>query len=259
MPFSVGRPQSLAALEKASATEEKEGVVVSQRDSAVETPTKADLYYVGTTAVIKRVTRPEDGRVQVIVLGGDRVRIEDFSRTEPYLEARVVPYPLPVDETPEVEALHRELVALALKALSLTQPQAPLEVSQALLSGESTMELVFTMASIFGLDPEKQQALLESQTRLEALRAVHAHLSHEVQAMELRSKIASQAQTEMSREQREYVLRQQLRAIQEELNGHGDSSEPGSLRERLAKAELPEDDPQEVHRPLLRLSHIPPP
>src|SRR5258708_4545108 len=162
MPFSVGRPQSLAALEKAIATEEKEVVVVSQRDSAVEVPTKRDLYSIGTTAVIKRVTRPEDGRVQVIVLGGERVRIEDFSRTEPYLEARIVPYPLPVDETPEVEALHRELVALALKALSLTQPQAPLEVSQALLSGESTMELGFTMPSISGLDPENQQAPLES-------------------------------------------------------------------------------------------------
>ncbi len=158
MPFSVGRPQSLAALEKAIATEEKEVLVVSQRDSAVEIPTQADLYSVGTTAVIKRITKPEDGRVQVIVLGGERVRIEDFSRTEPYLEARFVPYPLPVDETPEVEALQRELVALALKALSLAQPQAPPEVSRALMSGESTLELVFTMASIFGMDPEKQQA-----------------------------------------------------------------------------------------------------
>src|SRR6266404_2264383 len=257
MPFSVGRPQSLAGLEQAIATEEKEILVVSQRNSAVEIPTQGDLYSIGTTAVIKRVTRAEDGRVQVIVLGVDRVKIEDFTRNEPYLEARIVPYPLPLDETPEVEALQRELVALAHKALSLAQPQAPPEVSRALLTGEGTMELVFTMASIFGMDPEKQQALLESQTRLEALRTMHSHLSHEVQVMELRGKIASQAQSEMSREQREYVLRQQLRAIQEELNGKGEDNEEGSLRDRLTKAELPEEVRKEAVRELNRLDRIP--
>src|SRR5262245_17103438 len=91
MPFSVGRPVSLAALEAALSTEEKEVLVVSQRDSAVENPTQDNLYFVGTTAVIKKAARGEDGRVQVIVLGGDRVRIESLSRTDPYLEAQVSP------------------------------------------------------------------------------------------------------------------------------------------------------------------------
>src|SRR6266567_4454443 len=257
MPFSVGRPISMAALEKAIGDEEKEILIVTQRDSTVETPSRDDLYAIGTTAYIKKLTRTEDGRVQVIVLGAERVRIEDFSRTEPFLEARVVPYPLPTDETTEVEALQRELVELALKALALAQPQAPPEMSRALLSGENTMQLIFTMASIFGMEPEKQQALLESQTRLEALRMMHSHLSHEVQVMELRGKIASQAQSEMSREQREYVLRQQLKAIQEELNGQGDPSEAGSLRDRLAKAELPEEVRKEVDRELSRLERMP--
>src|SRR5262244_1760761 len=125
MPFSVGRPVSLAALEAAIATEEKEVLVVCQRDSGVETPGESDLYSIGTTAVIKKTARGEDGRVQVIVLGDERVRIDDIARTEPYLEAHVTPYPLPEDETAEVEALHRELVELALKALALAQPQAP--------------------------------------------------------------------------------------------------------------------------------------
>ena len=160
MPFAVGRPTSLAALETAIATEEKEIVIICQRDSSVETPGKDDLYSVGTTAVIKKTAHGEDGRVQVIVLGGERVRIEEFSCTEPYLEARVTPYPLPQDETPEVEALHRELVELALKALSLAQPQAPPEMGRALLSSETTMQMVFTIASIFGTAPQKQQALL---------------------------------------------------------------------------------------------------
>src|SRR6266436_31958 len=170
MPFSVGRPVSLAALETASDTEEKEILIVCQRNSAVETPGQDDLYSIGTTAVIKKTAHGEDGRVQVIVLGAERVRIEAISRTEPYLEARVTPYPLPEDETPEVEALHQELVELALKALSLAQPQAPPEVGRALLGSETTMQTVFTIASIFGMSPDKQQALLEAQTRAEAQR-----------------------------------------------------------------------------------------
>src|SRR5262249_38910959 len=157
----------------------------------------------------------------------------------------------------EVEALQRELVELALKALSLAQPQAPPEVSRALLAGENTMQLVFTMASIFSMDPAKQQALLESSTRLEALRVMHTHLSHEIQVMELRTKIASQAQTEISKEQREYVLRQQLKAIQEELNGKNEDSEVGSLRERLTKSELPEEVRKEAERELNKLERIP--
>jgi ATP-dependent Lon protease len=257
MPFSVGRQVSLAALEAAVATEEKEILVVSQRNSAVENPSQNDLYFVGTTAVIKKAARGEEGRVQVIVLGGERVRIEGMSRTEPYLEAQVTPYPLPMDETPEVEALQRELVELALKALSLAQPQAPPEVSRGLLTGENTMQLVFTIASIFGMEPEKQQALLEAQTRLEALQMMYSHLSHEVQVMELRTKIASQAQAEMTKEQREYMLRQQLRAIQEELNGKGDDSGIGTLRERLAKTDLPDEVRKEVERELNRLERLP--
>src|SRR5262249_2142646 len=257
MPFSVGRPVSLAALEAALATEGKEVLIVSQRDSSVENPNQKDLYLIGTTALIKKAARAKDGRVQIIVLGSQRVRIENLSHVEPYLEAEVTPYPLPVDETPEVEALKRELVELALKALSLAQPQAPAEVSRSLLTGENTMQLVFTMASVFAMEPEKQQALLEAHTRLEALQMMYAHLSHEVQVLELRSKIASQAQAEVTKEQREYMLRQQLRAIQEELNGKGDDSGVGALRERLAKTDLPEDVRKEVERELNRLERIP--
>jgi ATP-dependent Lon protease len=119
------------------------------------------------------------------------------------------------------------------------------------------MQLVFTLASLFGMDHDKQQALLESESRLDALRTMHEHISHEIQVLELRGKIASQAQTEISKEQREYVLRQQLRAIQDELNGRGEQSEAGGLRERLAKADLPEDIRKEAERELSRMERLP--
>ena len=256
MPFSVGRPASMAAVEAALATEEKEILVVCQRDAADETPEKDDLYPIGVKAVIKKVMRVEDV-VQLIVLGKDRFQIDDLSRTEPYLEAQATVLPLPTDSSDETEALQRELVDLALKALALAQPQAPPEVSRTVLAADNPMQLAFTLATIFGMDVDKQQALLESETRADALRTMHANLTHEIQVLELRSKIASQAQTEMSKEQRDYVLRQQLRAIQEELDGRADPGEAGSLRDRFSKADLPEDVRKEAERELNRLERLP--
>jgi ATP-dependent Lon protease len=258
MPFSVGRLPSVAGLEAALATEGKELVVVCQRDSSVETPGQTDLYSIGTKAVIKKAARGDDSRVQVIVFGVERVRIEELTETEPFIEAQITPYPLPQELTPEAEALQQELVELATKALSLVQPQAPPEVARALLRGGDPMQLVFTMASVFGMDSPKQQALLESETLVDALRMMHGYVSHELQVLELRNKIASDAQSEMTREQREYVLRQQLRAIQEELGGKGDQSEAGSLRDRLAKAALPESVRKDAEREVNRLEQIPP-
>src|SRR5262245_52869118 len=101
MPFSVGRPASLLALEATLAKDAKELVIVSQRDSSVETPGPADLYSIGTKAVIKKAVRGDDGRVQLIVLGLERVRIVHTVETEPFMEAEVEDYPLPQELTPE--------------------------------------------------------------------------------------------------------------------------------------------------------------
>jgi ATP-dependent Lon protease len=256
MPFSVGRPTSLAAVEAALATEGKEILVVCQRDTSEEAPTKDDLYPVGVKAIIKKVMRGDDV-LQIIVLGKQRVRIHELTQVEPYLEAQATVLPLPKDTSDEVEALQRELVDLALKALSLAQPQAPPELSRTVLNADNPMQLAFTLATIFSTEVSQQQALLEAETRAEALGMIHAHLTHEIHVLELRTKIASQAQSEMSKEQRDYVLRQQLRAIQEELDGRGDSSEAGTLRERLTKADLPPEVHKEAERELNRLERLP--
>jgi ATP-dependent Lon protease len=248
----------MAAVEAALENDAKELLVVSQRESVVEEPSQKDLYPVGTKAIIKKAVRGEDGRIQVIVQGVERVRIDNLTGAEPFLEAEYSPMPIPADNTAEVEALQRELTDLAVKALSLVQPQAPPELARNLLGADDAIQLVYTLASVFGMDAEKQQELLEIPTRVAALKSMHAHLSREIQVMELRSKIASDAQSEMTREQREYVLRQQMRAIQEELNGHGDKGDVGSLRDRFAKADLPEEVRKEAERELNRLERIPP-
>ena len=259
MPLSVGRPASLAAAEAALATEEKEIVIVAQRDPNVEKPGQDDLYTVGTKAVIKRMSRPSESHMELIVLGVERMVLLKLEQTEPYLKARMRPYPLPGERTTEVEALHRAVMELAARALSLAQPQAPPELNQLLVSTEDPLRLVFLLASMLSLELSKEQALLEAQTCAEALRLMHSYLAHEVQVLELRSKIASQTQTELTKQQREYFLRQQLRAIQQEL-GEKDpqQAEIEMLRERLAKLDLPELVRKEAERELSRLEKLPP-
>src|SRR5262249_51552034 len=120
------------------------------------------------------------------------------------------------------------------------------------------LRLAYLLGSMLSLDVEKEQALLEAQTRAEALRLLHTYLSHEVQVLELRHKIASQAQTEMSREQRDYMLRQQLRAIQEELGEKTRKrADREDLRKRLAEATLPDEVRKEAERELSRLDRLP--
>ena len=259
MPLSVGRPGSIAAVEAALATEEKEIIVVSQRDSSVDTPAQEDLYSVGTKAVIRKMSRPNESTIELLVQGMERVTLVKLDASEPYLRARTTPLALPEDKGPEVEALHGALIELAGAAIQLAQPNMPQELTRMLAGNEDPLRLVFLLASMFSLDLEKEQSLLEADTRVDAMRRMHTHLTHELQVLELRNKIASEARTEMSKEQREYMLRQQMRAIQQELGEKNpEQAEVEQLRERLEKAELPEDVLKEAQRELSRLEKLPP-
>jgi ATP-dependent Lon protease len=258
MPLSVGRKSSIAAIEAALATEEKEIVVVAQRDASVESPALTDLYSIGTKAVIKKMARKPDGLLEVVLLGVERVVLIKIEQQGVYQTARIKPLPLPQEKSTEVEALHREVGELAARALELIQPQAADELRRLTAGSKDSVKLVYTLAPMFSLDLEKEQALLEAPTVAESLRLMHSYLSHELQVLELRSKIASQAQSEMSKEQREYLLRQQLRAIQKELSGENpEESEIALLRERLSKADLPEDVRKEIERELTKLERLP--
>jgi ATP-dependent Lon protease len=262
MPLSVGRPASLAAVEAALATEEKEIVIVAQREATTDTPGAADIYTVGTRAVIRKMTRPSEELVEVLVLGVERVVIVKLEEAEPFLRARIRPYPVPTDSDAEVEALTRTLLELGAKAIGLAQgsqgPQNPAELGKLLGFNDDPMRLVYMLASMFSLDLAKEQTLLEAATRAEALRSMHGYLSHELQVLELRHKIATDARTEMSKEQREYLLRQQMRAIQQELGERNpDQAEVEMLREQLEKADVPEDVRKEANRELQRLERMP--
>lgn len=258
MPLSVGRPMSVAAAEAALETESNEVLVFAQRDAALEKPGQDELYTVGCKAAIKKVARPRTDQLELLVQGVERVVLIKIEQQDPYLKGRVRPFPLPEDRGPEVEALQRSVLELANKLISLSNPQAAQQLGQVVGSVGEPLHLAYLIASLLGLNVEKEQALLEATTVIDALRLMHTHLNYEVQVMELRSKIASEAQSEMGKEQREYLLRQQLRAIQQELGEQSpDKAEVEALRRRLEEADLPELVRKEAERELDRFERLP--
>jgi ATP-dependent Lon protease len=258
MPLSVGRSSSLAAVQAALATEDKELILVAQKDPSVDTPQQDDLYRVGTRAVIRRMSKPNESMVEVLVMGMERVTVLKVEEHDGYLQARVLPSPLPEDGGAEVEALHGALVEQANKAIELAQVQAPPEIRAMLAASDDPLRLVFLLASVLSLDVSKEQALLEAPTRVDALRLMHSYLSHELQVLELRTKIANSARSEMSKEQRDYLLRQQMRAIQQELGEkNSEQAEADMIREQVEKADLPEEVRKETERELSRLEKLP--
>jgi len=258
LPLSVGRPRSMACVEAALASEDKLLVVIAQRDAAVEDPQPEQLREVGVKAVIKKLGRAENA-VQLIVQGVERVALVAAEQTDPYIKARIRSLPAPSDEGPEIDALYREVLAQAGQMQELLQPAPPLDLQQVAAQVTDPLQFVYLLASFLPLDLEKEQSILEAATREQALRLLHEYMRYELQVLKLRGKIASQAESEIGKEQREYLLRQQMRAIQQELGeGGGQAAEAAQLRERVAAANLPEEVRKEVERELSRLEGLPP-
>lgn len=261
MPLSVGREASLGAVEKALATEDKEIIVVAQRDPTLDKPHAEDLFTLGTLAVIKKVARPNASQIDVLVLGIERVVIVKVDDNEGFMTARVRALPMPDDSSRETEALTLSIVEMGSKFVGLIQNDrhTPQELARMFTTHEDPLRLAYMVASIMNLEGAREQALLEAPTRVEALRMVHGWLSHEVEVLNLRNKITEDARGEMSKEQRDYILRQQKRAIENELGEKdGDKAETEQLREKLAKVDLPEEVRKEAERELGRLEKMNP-
>jgi ATP-dependent Lon protease len=260
MPLSVGREASIGAVEKALASEDKEIVVVAQRDPSFDSPGAEDLFTLGTRAVIKKVSRPNASQIDVLVLGVERVVIVKVDETEGFMTARVRALPMPDDSSRETEALTLSIVEMGSKFVGLIQNErhSAQELARMFTTHEDPLRLAYMVASIMNLEGVREQVLLEAPTRVEALRLVHGWLSHEVEVLNLRNKITEEARGEMSKEQRDYILRQQKRAIENELGEKNDQAETEELRTKLTKADLPDDVRKEAERELGRLEKMNP-
>ncbi|MCA1624944.1 MAG: endopeptidase La [Acidobacteria bacterium] len=260
VPLAVGRERSISAVEYALSTEEKLIACITTKtpDTTGQDAKPADLYEIGTVVNIKRMTR-NDGMLQLIVQGVDRVRVTNWVQEQPFLQAKVeILPPLKVKDAEEVEALNRNIQAMVQQALAML-PQVPPEIRMAVISQTNPVQLSYFLASVLDLGVETEQKMLEAATVDELLMLSHAALAKEVEIMQIRSKIATEAQGEMDKAQRDYVLRQQLKAIQKELGEDetGEKAEAAQLRERLETANLPEEVRKEADRELKRMEQLP--
>lgn len=258
LPLSVGREASRAAVDVAIDKHEGEILLVAQRDPSMESPGASDLYEVGTRAKIRKILRTSSQSMEIIVSGMERIAIVQLDTAATHLAAEWTPHPLPEEKTTEEEALRTALYELAGKAIEKINPQAAEQIAGLLASADDPAQVIALLATAFSLEVDKQQELLEAPDLAEALRQAVKHISHEIQVLEMRQKIVNEAQSEISKEQREYVLRRQLKAIQNEL-GEDDPerAEVDELAERLEKADLPDDVRKEATRELNRFGRIP--
>jgi ATP-dependent Lon protease len=260
VPLGVGRPRSMRAVEAALSTEEKliACITVRPNSAAGEDASSKDLYEVGTLVMIKRMERISDA-MHIVAQGTERIRVVEWKQEDPFLRAvvQILPEPRIVDPE-QVEAAKRNLQAMIQQALAYL-PNVPPEVRVAVLGSVEPVRLAYFLGSLLNLGLEEEQKMLEVNTVDELLRLATANLAHELEILQLRSKIASEAQTEMDKAQRDYVLRQQMRAIQKELGEDegGEAAEAALLRERLEKTDLPEEVRVEAERELKRLERLP--
>ena len=259
MPLTIGRERSVAAVNAAMKTEEKTIVVVAQRDPQTEEPELADLYSIGTKAIIKQIGQASEGTIHALVQGLDRVVLLKEEPSASYSTVRVRTLERPSDEGAEVQALHRAIQELVSELPRLIQAPAIQEVGTILSNENDSVALAYRIASLVNLNVVEEQRLLESASTLDLLRTLYAALSKEIQILQLREKITRDAQTKIGKTQREYVLREQLKAIQEELGeGESDENEVARLKRQIAEADLPDHIRKEVEREVTRLGKVPP-
>lgn len=259
MPLTIGRDRSMAAVNAAIKTEDKMIVVVAQRDPQTEAPGLADLYTIGTKAIVKQLGQSSEGMIHALVQGLERVVLIREEQNMPYTTARVRVLDQPSDSGTEVQALHRAIQELVKELQRLVQAPGIEEASLAFSNEENPVSLAYRIASLLNLTVAQEQKLLESGSTIDLLQALYAALSKEIQIIQLRDKIASDAQAKIGKNQREYILREQLKAIQQELGeGEGEENELAHLRKQIEQANLPEHIRKEVEREVTRLGKVPP-
>ncbi len=256
-PLAIGQERSVALVDDVTAGERLLALVTVRNEDA-EQPGWDDLHEVGTAAIVHKMIRIPDGSLRILVQGIGRVRLERPVKDEPYLVGEFSEVPDDLEETPELEALTRSVQNEFGRLISLV-PYLPAELELAAANVDDPTALSHLVASTLRLKTEEKQRLLEESNVAVRLREILVILNRELEVVELGSKIQSQVQSEMEKGQREFFLRQQLKAIQDEL-GEGDEqqAELAELREQVEAKNLPEDARKAVDRELARLEKLPP-
>ena len=259
MPFPIGLERSIKLVNDAVESDQYIGLAVS-KEPDIESPNPDQIHDIGVIAKIHRTMRGKENTLQIIVQGLQRFKIDSWTQTEPYLKAKISILEEQVDEVSHlrIEALRRRVIELAKQIVRL-MPQVPDEVISFLENTDDPQVLLYTIASNLKLDHEDQLKILMEQDFQEKLSHLIRIMAHELEVLELSEKIQSDTQEELDKVQREYYLRQQLRAIQKEL-GEGDESEVEAeeYKTKFDEIGLPQEAREEAERELSRMQKLPP-
>jgi ATP-dependent Lon protease len=255
-PLGVGQERSIRLIDDVMRGN-RLVVLVAQKSAEIEQAGPGDIFKIGTVSRVARMIRMPDGTIQIIVQGLERVDIGEFTQEKPYLAAHVTIKTDTQEVDNETEAIKRNVVSYFQRLVALVQ-NVPEGVAAATLNLEEPRQVVYVIATFMQMDLELRQKLLELDSVRAKLENLSSFLSHELEIFELGKKIQTSAQEEMGKVQREYLLREQLKAIQREL---GEESEEqatvNELRRKIDEAKMPEEALKEANRELSRLEKLP--
>ena len=256
-PLAIGQERSVKLVNDVLSGE-RMLVMVASKEPGLEEPGPDQLHDIGVAGAVARMLKVPDGTVRILIQGTERVRLAEYVATEPYLVARIERLPDVVHPSPELEALTRN-VQRTFSEIIEQIPYLPEELQLAVTNVDDPSALSHLIAGALRIASGEKQELLEEVDVARRLRRLSEILARELEVIQLGSKIQSQVESEMEKGQREYYLREQLKAIQQEL-GEGDEqqAEVNELRERVEAADLPEHARKAADRELSRLERLPP-
>ncbi len=256
VPLTIGQPRSISLVDEVAGGSRLLGLVAS-KNPELDLPGPSDLFSCGTVAMIQRLFRAPDGTIRLIVHGLARFKLDEFVSLEPYLKARVSLMPETVEGGLEMEAQVRAAKDQFQKIAELA-PALPREIITSVLMLEDPLHVAYTITNYQRMDLDEAQVILEEDSALAKLKRLNALLGREVEVLSLGQQIQQEARTEIEKVQREYFLREQLKAIQREL-GEGDeqAAEVEEFRQKLSAANMPEEAEKQARRELDRLARLP--
>ncbi len=257
VPLTVGQPRSIKLVDEVVGGDKLVGLVAAMNPE-LESPGPKDLYRVGTVAIVHRLLRAPDGTVRLLVQGMDRFRLGEFVEEEPYLRANIELAPEVVEEGVEIDALARN-ARDQFQAITQMIPSFPEELAGSITSVEDPMQTAYTIANFQRMDIKDAQEILELDSVAEKLKKLIGLLVREAEVLQIGQKIQNEARGEIEKVQREYFLREQMKAIQKELGEKDEqAAEAEEFRKKIEEAKMPEEAEKQAKREQERLSRLPP-
>ncbi|MFN2151498.1 MAG: endopeptidase La [Anaerolineales bacterium] len=257
VPLTIGQPRSVRLVDDVVSQDIRLIGLVASRNPELESPGPQDLYSIGTVAMVHRLFRAPDGTIRLLVQGMHRFEVGEFSQTEPYLKASIHLKPETADDDIEIEAMARNAREQFAHIAEMI-PSIPRELVESIVALEDPLQTVYTIANFQRIELEDAQSLLEIDSVREKLHKLVGLLAREVEMLEIGQRVQNEARSEIEKVQREYFLREQLKAIQREL-GEGDeqTAEVDEFRQKIDQAGMPEEAEKQARRELDRLARLP--